>query len=148
MRKYAVPLALATSGDTRSIAYARMLFDLLHSSELNEPLQYEGSFNDLKDEQLDKLLELLGVSLDERADHLTNPDQLTNYDVAIALASAGNIEYARKVLQGVDVKKTLSREILDILICEAERHPSLRPDALPRPRGLRIHLPARRTPPP
>ncbi|MBA7473510.1 hypothetical protein ES707_08850 [subsurface metagenome] len=107
MRKYDVPLALAASGDTRSIAYARMLFDLLHSSELNEPLQYEGSFNDLKDEPLDKLLELLGVSLDERADHLTNPDQLMNYDVAIALASAGNIEYARKVLQGVDVKKDI-----------------------------------------
>lgn len=107
MKKYDVPLALATSGGTEKIAYARMLFDLLQTSELNDPLRYEGSFADLKQEPFDKLLALLDISFDERAECLKNPDQIMNYDVAIALASAENIEHARKVVQHVNVKKCI-----------------------------------------
>ena len=116
MKKYNVPLALASTGDDDKLALARMIIDLMERNELYEPLECKGSFENLREDLRElNLLEcfrIMGIdSLSEerlkRLD-LDEENSLKNYDVALAIATTGNIEGARRVMEAVDPKKELT----------------------------------------
>jgi len=107
MKKYDVPLALASTGYEGKIALARMIIDMMERKELYEPLEYEGTFVNLG--ELDDVVcfKVLGIDPRERSERLEDEFTLRNYDVALALATAGDIEGSRRVMEAVDPKKEL-----------------------------------------
>ena len=109
MKKYDVALALAKTGSDSKLALARMLIDMLDLNELYERLDYEGMFGDLKELNDEEFFDLLGLDPKERMKRLEDidVDDLKNYDVALALATAGNIEQARQVMELTNPKKVL-----------------------------------------
>ncbi|MDI6884746.1 MAG: hypothetical protein QMD22_00050 [archaeon] len=109
MKKYDVALALAKTGNDSKLALARMLIDMLDLNELYERLDYGGMFGDLKNLSDEEYFDLLGIDPKERAERLEDidVDDLRNYDVALALATAGNIEQARRVMELTNPKKEL-----------------------------------------
>jgi len=86
-----------------------MLIDMLDLNELYERLDYEGMFGDLKELNDEEFFDLLGLDPKERMKRLEDidVDDLKNYDVALALATAGNIEQARQVMELTNPKKVL-----------------------------------------
>jgi len=108
MKKYDVVLALSCAGDTGKLALARMIVDMMEVDEFYEPLEYNGTFEDLKELNEGRYFELLGIDYEEREEKLEEEFELKNYDVALALATAGEIAEARKVMEGVNPKKELT----------------------------------------
>lgn len=108
MKKYDVALALASTGNTDKLALARMIIDMLETNELYEPLKYKGSFEDLKKLTETECYKILEINYEERADKLEEEFELKNYDVALAYATAGKIEEARRVMEGLNPKEKLS----------------------------------------
>ncbi|MHC1611615.1 MAG: hypothetical protein ACXQTW_08525, partial [Candidatus Methanospirareceae archaeon] len=109
MKKYNVALALASTGDEGKLALARMILDMMEVDELYEPLKFDnGTFEDLKELDEAKYFEMLGIDYEEREEKLEEEFELKNYDVALALATAGKIVEARKVMEGVNPKKELT----------------------------------------
>ena len=108
MKKYDVALALAKTGNDSKLALAGRLIDMLDLNELYEQLDYRG-IRDLKELNDEECFDLLGIDPNERAERLEDidVDDLKNYDVALALATAGNIEEARQVMESVNPKKQL-----------------------------------------
>lgn len=109
MKKYDVPLALSTTGDT-GLSLARMIFDMMELDELYQPLEYEGTFEDLRDLDEAECFRVLGIDprSEERLERLVEDEfTLKNYDVALALATAGKITEARRVMERVNPKKEL-----------------------------------------
>ena len=114
MKKYDVVLALAKTGNTSKLALARMLIDILDLNELYEPLYYEGILEDIEELSNEEYFNMLGINPKERMKRLEDKrlenidaDDLKNYDVALALAAAGNIEEARQVMVLINPKKQL-----------------------------------------
>jgi hypothetical protein len=108
MKKYDVVLALSFTRDTGKLALARMIIDLMEVNELYEPLQYNGTFEELKELDESRYFEILGIDYEEREEKLEEEFKLKNYDVALALATAGKIAEARKVMEGVNPKAELT----------------------------------------
>ena len=120
MKKYDVALALAKTGNNSRLALARMLIDMLDLNELYEQLDYGGMFGDLKELKDEEYFDLLGIDPNEIAERLEDidVDDLKNYDVALALAVAENIEQARQVMKLTNPKKLLDKsdfETIDIV---------------------------------
>lgn len=109
MKKYDVVLALAKTGNDSKLALARMLIDILDLNELYEPLYYEGILEDFEELSDEECFSMLGINPKERMKRLEDidADELKNYDVALALATAGNIEEARQVMVLINPKKQL-----------------------------------------
>lgn len=109
MKKYDVALALAKTGNDSKLALARMLIDMMDLNELYERLDYGGMFGELKELNDEECFDLLGIDPNERAERLEDidADDLKNYDVVLALATAGNIEEARQVMELINPKKQL-----------------------------------------
>ena len=105
MKKYCVALILAKTGSTSKLALARVLIDMLDLKELYEPLSYNGTFEEL--EQLNDVdyFDLLEINLKEGFEKLDGIDivDLKNYDVALALATAGNIFDAENIMESFDI---------------------------------------------
>lgn len=116
MKKYDIPLALASTGDDDKLALARMIIDLMERNELYEPLEYNGSFENLREDlrelNLVECFRTMGINSlsEERLKRLDIDEEISfkNYDVALALATTGNIEGARRVMEAVDPKKELT----------------------------------------
>lgn len=108
MKKYDAVLALSSTRDTGKLALARMIIDLMEVNELSEPLEYDGTFEELKEIDERRCFEILGIDYEEREEKLEEEFELKNYDVAFALATAGKIEEARKVMEEVNPKKKLT----------------------------------------
>ncbi len=100
MKKYDVPLALASTNLLDKLALARMLIDLMDLDELYEPLVYKGSFGSLKKLDAEECFNILGVP-EERIQKIEAEDagELKNYDVALSMSTAGNIDDARKIME-------------------------------------------------
>ncbi|MEA2033305.1 MAG: hypothetical protein U9N41_06965 [Euryarchaeota archaeon] len=109
MKKYDVALALAKTGNDSKLALARTLIDMMDLNELYERLDYGGMFGELKELNDEECFDLLGIDPNERAERLEDidADDLKNYDVVLALATAGNIEEARQVMELINPKKQL-----------------------------------------
>ena len=107
MRKYEVALTLASTRDTHKLALARMILDMMELDELYTELN-DISPEDIKKMEEEEIFELLGMSLEERSGKLEEGEELKNYDVALALATAGKIEEARKVMEAINPKKELT----------------------------------------
>jgi len=111
MKKYDIALALAKTGNDSKLALARMLIDMLDLNELYERLDYGGMFGNLKELNDEEYFDLLEIDPKERAERLEDidVDDLKNYDVALALAAARNIEQARQVMELTNPKKLLDK---------------------------------------
>ncbi|MEA2075576.1 MAG: hypothetical protein U9O85_07575 [Euryarchaeota archaeon] len=109
MKKYDGALALASTRDEGKLALARMILDMMEVDELYEPLKFDnGTFEDLKELDEARYFEILGIDYEEREEKLEEEFELKNYDVALALATAGKIAEARKAMEGVNPKKELA----------------------------------------
>jgi len=106
MRKYEVALALASTRDTHKLALARMILDMMELDELYTELNI--SPEDITEMEEEEIFELLGIDPEERSRKLEEGEELKNYDVALALATAGKIEEARKVMEAINPKKELT----------------------------------------
>ncbi len=118
MKKYDVALALAIGGDENRIAFARMLLDMMELNELREELKYNGSFNSLRNMEESDYFKLMEIDPRERIKNIEEEFKLKNYDVALALASSGKIEDARKVMEKINFKNELNS--LDFISIETE----------------------------
>ena len=120
MRKYDVLLALAASGSDLKLSLARMIFDMMELDELYQPLEYNETFKELG--RLDEVecYRVLGIYplSEERLKNLEKElvldeedegfIRLKNYDVALAKATAGNIDEARRAIETANPKKILT----------------------------------------
>ena len=106
MRKYEVALTLASTRDTHKLALARMILDMMELDELYTELNI--SPEDITEMEEEEIFELLGIDPEERSRKLEEGEKLKNYDVALALATAGKIEEARKVMEAINPKKELT----------------------------------------
>ncbi|MCD6572707.1 MAG: hypothetical protein J7K95_01260 [Thermoplasmata archaeon] len=118
MKKYDVALALAIDGDENRIAFARLLLDMMELNELREELKYDGSFNSLRNMEESDYFKLMEIDPRERIKNIEEEFKLKNYDVALALASSGKIEDARKVMEKTNFKNDLNS--LDFIPIERE----------------------------
>ncbi len=100
MKKYDVPLALAGTNLLDKVALARMLIDIMDLDELYEPLIYKGSFESLKKLDAAECFNILGVP-EERIQKIEGEDagELKDYDGALSISAAGNIDDARRVME-------------------------------------------------
>ena len=118
MKKYDVALALAIDGDENRIAFARLLLDMMELNELREELEYDGSFNSLRNMEESDYFKLMEIDPRGRIKNIEEEFKLKNYDVALALASSGKIEDARKVMEKTNFKNDLNS--LDFIPIEKE----------------------------
>ncbi len=118
MKKYNVALALANTRDDSKLALARMIIDMMEFNELHDILEYNGTFEDIKELDDEDIFEILRINPEERIENLEEKPDLKNYDVALALAVAGEIKIARDVMERVNVKSELS--VSDIAHFEIE----------------------------
>lgn len=119
MKKYDVPLALASTKSIDKLALARMLIDMMELDELYEPLNYKGSFGNLKKLDTEEYFDMLGIVPEERMHKIEaeDADEFKNYDVALSM-SAGNIDDARQVmelLKSLNPKKPLDSSDFETL---------------------------------
>lgn len=105
MKKYYVVLALAKTGNTSKLALARMLIDMLDLKELYELLNYRGTFEDLEKLNDADYFDVLEIDSKESVEKLEDIeiDNLRNYDVALALATAGNIFDAENIMESFNI---------------------------------------------
>jgi len=116
MKKYDVALALASTKILKNLGLARMLIDMLDLDDLDEPLRGT-TFEDLKKLTDEECFNLLEINYEEKVRKFEDVglEDLKNYDVALALATAGNIEQARKVMEFINPKKSLDISDFEIL---------------------------------
>ncbi len=107
MKKYDVALILASTRDTRKLALARMILDMMELDELYMELRLNSPEN-IKKMEKEEVFEILGIDFKERSEKLNERIKLKNYDVALALASAGKIEEARAVIEAINPKRRLA----------------------------------------
>ncbi len=109
MKRYDVALALASTRSIDKLALARMLIDMMEMDELCEPLDYKGTFADLKKLKKEQCFDIIGMNPEERIQKIEDEDtdELKNYDVALSLSSAGFLDDARKVMDQLNPKKPL-----------------------------------------
>ncbi len=108
MKKYNVALALANIRDDNRLYLARMIIDMMEFNELHDILEYNGTFEDIKELDDEAIFEILRINPEERREKLEENPDLKNYDTALALAATGAIKEARDVMEGVNVKSKLS----------------------------------------
>ncbi|RLI76235.1 hypothetical protein DRP05_13265 [Archaeoglobales archaeon] len=109
-KKYDVPLILASTKDVEKLALARMILDMMELDELYSELESNTSSEDIKMMESEDIFELLDIDFEERSKKLdeAEADKLKNYDVALAFATVGKIEEARKVMETINPKKELT----------------------------------------
>ena len=108
MKKYDVALALATTRDTEKLALARMILDMMDLKELYEQLNFDGSFEDLKNLKPEDIFKILEIDPKMRLSKLEDELVLKNYDVALAIAAAGDVNTARRIMESLNPKSKLS----------------------------------------
>jgi hypothetical protein len=109
MKKYNVALALANTRDDSKLALARMIIDMMEFNELHDILEYNGTFEDIKELDDEAIFEILRINPEERIKNLEEKPDLKNYDVALAYVVTGKFKEARDLMDGVNAKSELSK---------------------------------------
>ena len=108
IKKYDVSLALASTRDDHKLALARMILDMLELDELYAGLESELSYEDIQKMTDDEIFEVLGIDFEKRREKIGSGEELKSYDLALALATIGKIDEARKVMESINPKQNLS----------------------------------------
>ena len=108
VKKYEIPLALASARDDQKLALARMILDMLELDEIYAKLETELYYEEIQRMEEGEIFEILGIDFGKRSEKLDSGDILKSYDLALALATAGKIDEARKVMESINPKQELS----------------------------------------